>query len=341
MAATMSDVARRAGVTKQTVSNVVTGRVRVGPDTARRVRAAIEELGYTPNLVARSLATGSTMTVGVFVPTVAGSFYAELLEEVEDALHARGYHLLLCTTRMDGERAGRQLAAVSSRSVDALFVAGDRNLIDRLPLLAHARFPVVLCAWETEVPDGYPVVTLDYAEAGRLAGRHLRGLGHTRVAVLAGAAHGPRVEGFREGFRADPGHAAASQGPVSIGVHRAPEPGAAGGFAAARAAFAADPEVTALFATHDLLAFGALEAARAAGRSVPGDLSIVGHDDVPEARLTWPPLTSVAVPTRRMAREAVELLLRAITDPAAAAPATRRLQPELVARESSAPPRGR
>lgn len=85
---TMQDVAERAGVTKQTVSNVITGRVAVRPATAARVRAAIDELGYTPNLVARSLATGSTMTVGLFVPTLAGSFYAELVEEVEDVLEA-------------------------------------------------------------------------------------------------------------------------------------------------------------------------------------------------------------------------------------------------------------
>jgi LacI family transcriptional regulator len=353
---TMSDVARRAGVTKQTVSNVVTGRVRVRSDTEARVRAAIEELGYTPNLVARSLVTGSTMTVGLFVPTVVGSFYAELIEEVEDVLHRHGYHLLLCTTRLDGERARRQLAGVSSRNVDALLIAGDRDLIDHLPLLADARFPVVLCAWETAAPAGYPVVTIDYAEAGRLAGRHLRELGHTRAAVLASPAHGVRVEGFRAGFEDDPGaDGGAGDGKgfgegardgrgedgdggcrdgrgeedrrrgrganggrgATVSVYYAAEPTPTGGFAAAQAAFAADPGVTALFATHDVLALGALEAARAAGRVVPSELSVVGHDDSPEVRQTWPALTSVAIPKREMARAAIEGLLRAIREPGA------------------------
>ena len=333
MAATMSDVARRAGVTKQTVSNVVTGRVRVRGDTAERVRAAIEELGYTPNLVARSLATGSTSTVGLFVPTVVGSFYAELIEEVEDVLHGRGYHLLLCTTRLDGERARRQFAGVSSRNVDALLITGDRDLMDHLPLLADAPFPVVLCAWETAVPAGYPVVTFDYPAAGRLAGEYLRELGHRRAAVLASPTHDVRVEGFRDGF------GGAADGAESIAVHYAAEPTPAGGFAAAQVAFAADPRPTALFATHDVLALGALEAARAAGLSVPGDVSIIGHDDTPEARQTWPPLSSVAIPTRTMAREAVESLLRAITDPdTVARPTTRRLPPLLVTRASCAPP---
>jgi LacI family transcriptional regulator len=328
---TMQDVAERAGVTKQTVSNVISGRVAVRPTTAARVRAAIEELGYTPNLVARSLATGSTMTVGLFVPTVAGSFYAELIEEVEDLLEAAGYHLLLCTTRLDGERARRYLAGLTSRSVDALLIAGDQDLIDHLPLLADARFPVVLCAWETEAPDRFPVVTIDYERAGYLAGRHLRELGHKRVAVLASPAHTVRIAGFRRAFAAD------GLTVPDTAVHLAPEPTPAGGFTAATAAFATDPDLTALFTTHDVLALGALEAARDAGRSVPGDLSVVGHDDNPEVQLTRPALTTVAIPKREMARQATELLLRAITRTGTPSNSLQLLRPELIVRGSTRP----
>lgn len=329
---TMQDVAERAGVTKQTVSNVVTGRVRVGPATAARVRAAIEELGYTPNLVARSLATGTTKTVGLFVPTVASSFYSEVVEEVEDVLERHGYHLLLCTTRLDGERARRHLAGLSSRSVDALLIAGDRDLIDHLPLLADARFPVVLCAWETEVPDTFPVVTIDYEHAGFLAGRHLRDLGHERVAVLASPSHGVRVAGFRRAFAAD------ALSVPDVPVFTAAEPTPEGGFAAARAAFAADPGVTALFATHDVLALGALEAARTTGRAVPRDLSVVGHDDNAELRSAHPALTTVAIPKREMAQQAVELLLRAVAKTGTPANSLHLLRPGLVVRASSGPP---
>ncbi|MCX4751591.1 LacI family transcriptional regulator [Kitasatospora sp. NBC_01287] len=333
--ATMQDVAERAGVTKQTVSNVLSGRVRVRPATAARVRAAIDELEYTPNLVARSLATGTTMTVGLFVPTVASSFYSEVIEEVEDVLDRNGYHLMLCTTRLDGERARRRLAGLSSRSVDALLIAGDRDLIDHLPLLADARFPVVLCAWETEAPDRFPVVTIDYERAGYLAGRHLRELGHQRVAVLASPAHTARVAGFRRAFAADglplPGHA----------VHLAAEPTPEGGFAAASAALAADPGLTALFATHDVLALGAMEAAKVAGRSIPHDLSVIGHDDNAEIRLARPALTTVSIPKREMARQAVELLLRAITKSGTPANSVQLLRPELIVRASTGPVAGR
>ncbi|MQY07874.1 LacI family DNA-binding transcriptional regulator [Actinomadura macrotermitis] len=328
----MQDVARRAGVTKQTVSNVVTGRVAVRPETEARVRAAIDELGYTPNLVARSLATGSTRTVGLFVPTVTTAFYAHVVEEAEDALGRQGYHLLLCTTRRDGGRARQHLAGLTSRSVDGLLIAGDQDLPGRLPLPAGARFPVVLCAWETELPGRFPVVTIDYELGGHLAGRHLRELGHERVAVLAGPAHGRRVAGLRRAF-ADDGLTV----PDSA-VHLVPaSAGLAGGIAAARAALAADPDTTALFATHDVLAAGALQAARDAGRSVPRDLSVVGYDDDPAGPLSRPALTGVALPTREMARQAIELLLGAVSAPGEPVGTPRPLPPELIVRDSSGP----
>ncbi len=240
-------------------------------------------------------------------------------------------HLLLCTTRLDGERARRQLAGLSSRLVDALLIAGDRDLIDHLPLLADAKFPVVLCAWETDAPDRYPVVTIDYERAGYLAGRHLRELGHERVAVLTSPAHTVRLEGFRRAFAADgltvPDRA----------VFHAPEPTPEGGFTAASSALAADPGLTAIFATYDVLALGALEAARMAGRSVPHDLSVVGHDDNPDVRVSRPALTSVSIPKREMARQAVELLLRAISKSGTPANSLQLLRPELMVRGSTGP----
>ncbi|WP_312847660.1 LacI family DNA-binding transcriptional regulator [Streptomyces sp. WAC08241] len=335
--ATMQDVADRAGVTKQTVSNVLSGRVAVRPATEARVREAIAELGYVPNLVARSLATGSTRTVGLFVPTVSTAFYAELAEEAEDVLDERGYRLLLCTTRRDGERARRHLAGLTSRSVDALLIAGDEGLTDHLPLLSRARFPVVLCAWETRAPARFPVVTIDYEHGGHLAGRHLRALGHEKVAVLASPAHGMRVSGFRRAFAED------GLDVPDTAVHTAAEPSFTAGIAAAEEALRTHPAATALFATHDVLAVGALEAARAQGRSIPDDLSVVAHDDTPEGLLARPTLTSVALPKREMAREAVALLLDAVGGAGAigsagpAEPHRRLLLPRLIARDSTAP----
>lgn len=331
---TMQDVATRAGVTKQTVSNVVTGRAAVRPDTAARVRAAIDDLGYKPNLVARSLATGTTMTVGLIVPTIASPFYSEIVEEVENVLDEHGYHLVLGTTRADGDRAKRQLAGLSSRLVDALLIAGDRDLTDPLALLPDPRFPIALCAWETEIPDSLPVVTIDYEHAGFLAGKHLRSLGHKRVAaVVELPTHHRRLAGLRSAFE---------RHRLRIGddmVFTPTEATPAGGFAAAQAALAADPDLTAIFASHDLLALGVLEAVKESGRSVPGDVSVIGFDDTAPVALTHPALTAVAIPARQMAQQATTLLLRAITEGTPPVNAAQLLRTSLVIRNSTAPAR--
>jgi LacI family transcriptional regulator len=331
---TMQDVAERAGVTKMTVSNVVSGRVRVRPETEARVRAAIAELGYTPNLVARSLATGSTMTVGLFVPTVSNWFYSDIVEEVEDVLEEAGYHLLLCTTRLDGERARRHLAGLTSRSVDGLLIAGDRDLIDHLPLLADARFPVALCAWETDAPDTLPVITIDYEHAGFLAGRHLRELGHEHVAVLTSPTHFRRLEGFRRAFARD------GMTVPDTAVHSIPEPTLDAAFAATSAALATDPDLTAIFATHDVLVHGAMDAVQAEGRSIPQDVSVVGHGDLAAVSRAHPSFTTVSFPRRAMARQAVELLLRTIAKGETPTNFIQLLRPTLIVRESSGPARG-
>jgi len=331
---TMQEVADRAGVTKMTVSNVVSGRTRVRPETEARVRAAIAELGYTPNLLARSLATGSTMTIGLFVPIVSSWFYSDIVEEVEDVLEEAGYHLLLCTTRLDGERARRHLAGLTSRSVDGLLIAGDRDLIDHLPLLADARFPVVLCAWETDAPDTLPVVTIDYEHGGFLAGRHLRELGHEHVAVLMSPDHVPRLEGFRRAFAKD------GMTVPDSAVHSVPEPTPAAAFAAASAALTADPDLTAIFATYDVLVHGTMDAVQAQGRSIPQDVSVVGQGEVAAVSRAHPSLTTVSFPRQAMARQAVELLLRTIANGETPTNFIQMLRPTLIASESSGPVRG-
>ncbi|WP_194904306.1 LacI family DNA-binding transcriptional regulator [Catenulispora rubra] len=330
--ATMAEVAALAGVTKQTVSNVVSGK-KVRPDTAAKVNAAIAQLGYKPNLLARSLATGATMTVGLFVPVVANPFYSELVEEVENVLVRHGYNLLLATTRDDGEYTRRHLDILTRRSVDALLVAGDAGVIEQLPTLATAPFPVVLFAWEVDPPDTLPVVSIDYEHAGFLAGRHLRELGHEKVVVVAVLpAHTRRIDGLRRAFAAD----GLTIGDDMIFARTTDDP--AGGFAGADAALAAHPDATALFATHDILALGALQAVQESGRRVPEDMSVVGFDDIAQVGRTHPAMTTVAVPKREMAQQAVELLLRSLEAERPPTNVVSLLRPTLVVRDSSAPP---
>ncbi|WP_106960798.1 LacI family DNA-binding transcriptional regulator [Streptomyces sp. 351MFTsu5.1] len=331
----MAEVAARAGVAKQTVSNVVSGK-KVRPETLARVNAAIAELGYKPNLVARSLRTGSTATVGLFVPRVANAFYSEVVEEVENVLVGHGYNLLLATTRDDPDYTRAHLENLAARSVDALLVAGDNAVEQQLPMLIEAAFPVALCAWEGDAPTTLPVVSIDYEHAGLLAGRYLRGLGHRNVAVIADLpAHSPRVRGLRRAF-ADDGLTIEERQ-----VFACTRDDAAGGFAASSAALAADPDVTAIFATHDILAVGAIEAVVRSGRRVPDDVSIVGFDDIAQVGQIKPALTTVTFPKREMAQQAVELLLRAVDSGRPPTNVLTLLRPTLTVRDSSAPPPAR
>jgi DNA-binding LacI/PurR family transcriptional regulator len=333
--ATMAEVAARAGVAKQTVSNVVSGK-KVRPETLARVNEAIAELGYKPNLVARSLRTGSTATVGLFVPRVANAFYSEVVEEVENVLVGHGYNLLLATTRDDPDYTRAHLENLAARSVDALLVAGDNAVEQQLPMLVEAAFPVALCAWEGDAPTTLPVVSIDYEHAGLLAGRYLRDLGHRNVAVIADLpAHSPRVRGLRRAF-ADDGLTIDDRQ-----VFACTRDDAAGGFAASSAALEADPDVTAIFATHDILAVGAIEAVVRSGRRVPDDVSIVGFDDIAQVGQIKPALTTVTFPKREMAQQAVELLLRAVDSGRPPTNVLTLLRPTLTIRDSSAPPPAR
>lgn len=330
---TMDDVARHAGVTKQTVSNVVRGRNGVGPDTRARVEAAIAELGYQPNLLARSLATGTTMTVGFIVPTIDSEFYSVVVEEVESMLVEHGYHLLLATTRGDRKLARHHLTSLSRRSLDALLVAGDRDLGEHVPLLEQLGLPVVLCAWENGRRPNLPVVTVDFEKTGYLAGRHLAGLGHRRPVVIAELpAHATRVEGMRRAF-AEVGVTIRDEAVLNVTRGTTEE-----GYTAASDAFTVLERSSCVVTSTDAIALGVMQACRHRGLRVPQDISVVGLDDIPQAALSHPSLTTVGLPKRRMARDATGLLLNAIRDKRPVPPDLSLLSPEVVRRESSGPP---
>jgi LacI family transcriptional regulator len=176
------------------------------------------------------------------------------------------------------------------------------------------------------------VITIDYERAGYLAGRHLRELGHERVAVLASPNHAARVDGLRRAFAED-----GLTVPDKL-IIISPDPSAESGFVGANKAFEIAPDLTAIFATTDVRAVGALEAARATGRAVPKDLSVIGHDDNPDVQVMRPALTTVSIPKREMARHATEALLRAITHPEEqTTDSLLLLRPSLLTRDSTAP----
>src|SRR5260370_653199 len=198
--ATLEDVARLVGVTPATVSNVITGKGSVSEKTKVRVFAAIDELGYQPNLVARGLARRKTFTLALVLLTIANPFYAEIAEAVEHTARQHGYQLLLCNTHKDALIGREQLKGLSSRWVDGLLVMGaSLPASDLQAHLEHGGQPIVLCVRsEEEQSVALPVVDIDFHYAGELAAHHLLELEHRIFAVIVESpSHIHRLEGFR------------------------------------------------------------------------------------------------------------------------------------------------
>ena len=305
--ATISDVARRARVTTATVSNVITQRVPVSAKTRTRVLKAIEELGYRPNLVARGLAQGKTATLALVVPTISNPFFAEVVEEVARVADQHDYQLLLSMTHQSPQEGKRHLERMASRWVDGFIVMGMAADITDVLALKEANKEVLLCVWNQDPrAQSLPIVDIDFCLAGELATRHLLECGHRRIAtIVEEPVQWTRRQGFETalaeaGLTAPPEYICQGDSSFESGYHGAltllalPEP------------------PTAIFAGNDWMALGAIEAIASQGLSVPYDLAVVGVDDISLAAHAHPPLTTISIPKREMARTATELLLRQI-----------------------------
>lgn len=305
---TTHDVARRAGVSQATVSLVLGGnpRARVAAETRERVVRAAGELGYRPNMLARGLVQRRSYALGVMVPDLSNPFFLDVVTGVQRVAAEAGYAVLPGDVRETSP--ARHLDALRARQVDGVILDGFGA--SALPESALADVKVVLV---DEPSERWPGVASDALGAGRLAAEHLLGLGHTRLAFAGPStdAHGFRMRerGFFQAMRA------AGLGLPSTRMRRvAPE--VAGGLAAMRALLAlpSDERPTALFCANDLVAAGALKACLTAGVSVPGQMSIIGCDDVELARVLTPELTTIRVPARELGARAARLLLKQLED---------------------------
>jgi LacI family transcriptional regulator len=326
---TIREVAGRARVSPTTVSHVLNATRFVSEEIRARVLSAMAELGYRPNAVARSLRRGRTHTLGLILPDSANPYFAELGREIEAAAFGRDHSVVLCNTEGDQRRERVYLDLLAKRQVDGLLYvpAGDRA--DVLRGLLHRPLPVVLVDRDLA---GAPVdvVLSDKRGGARLATRHLIALGHRRIGCIGGpsslAMSGRRLQGYRDAL-AEAG-LPVDEGLVLRGDYRPQS-----GWAAARSLLALADPPTAIFAANDLMAIGVLRAAGELGRRVPGDLAVVGFDDIELASYTTPPLTTVSQSAGEVGRAAVELLLERLADPARP-PVRRTLETRLVVRAS-------
>ncbi|GAA4799898.1 LacI family DNA-binding transcriptional regulator [Actinomycetospora chlora] len=322
---TIDDVARAAGVSRQTVSRAMNGKGEISAATRRRVLATIEELDYRPSVFARGMRTQRGGTLGLILSDIANPFFPAVARGVFDAAAARGSSVVVHNT---DAHAGRESAAardVLERGADGV-IGFFEALADEDLTEVHRRLPLVVADRRAPEP-GVASVSSDFATGTRLAVEHLHARGHRRLGMLDGAVGVDHVR--RHAFT----DAAAPGSPVVTGP-----PTLTGGAAAADQLLAEHPAVTALFAFNDLMAVGAVRALRERGRRVPEDCAVVGYDDLTLAADLDPPLTTVHTDKYELGRTLVEVLddvVRARRDGSAPGVAPHRLLPAtLVVRRS-------
>lgn len=310
---TIYDIAKAAGVTATTVSNVLRGKGSVSAATRARVMKFVHELGYTPNLVARSLINGRTGVIGFVVPYMDNLFYAEAIAAIERLAYAAGLRVFVTSLSGDDDEGRKLLRDLALRRVDGIIVNAGTISPEVIVASIGVSPPLVYCFWEGDELRVKLSVTADFVQGGQLAADHLLSLGHRRIGVIAHGseadgesfAHYPRVKGFRQafsqqGFSFDP--ALLQPGESSL----------EGGKAAGYQLLTLPERPTAIFATNDLMAIGAMSAAWELGLRVPQDLSVVGLDDISLACYVTPPLTTIAMDKVAIMSASLHLLLAAI-----------------------------
>ena len=335
---TLRDVAEAAGVHAATASRALNPETRrlVSADTARRVLRAAEALGFSPNPIARGLKTSKSGTVGLVLPDITNPLFPPIVRGIEDVLSGAGFSALIVNTDNDAERERAQISSLRSRQVEGLIVA--TALLEH-PLLAqlHAQgVPLVTVNRRTTALD-VPGVTPDDTSGIDMAVRHLAGLGHRRILHLAGpqttstgvvrsrAFHGAVRD---HGLDDDPALIA------SCDLWTESE-----GARVLREVLDAGTEFTAVVAGNDLIALGCYDVFRERDISCPGDVSVVGFNDMPLLDKLQPPLTTIAIPHHQIGVEAARMLLESISEPDRSARSVL-LPVSLVVRGSTAPPAG-
>lgn len=301
-AVTIHDVAARAGVSVATVSRVFNRKGPMREATYLRVLAVAERMRYVPHAAARSLSMRSTSTIAVVLPELHGEFFSEVIRGIDVSARSRGLHLIVSGSHSDSDEMRAVLRAVRGR-VDGLIVMSPD--LDASALLRDLpdSFPVVLL---NALVEGRPSITIDNAGGARAVVRHLASLGHRRIAFVGGPANNGDAAQRRRGYRA---------GMRAAGAGRDADLELTGnftedsGYEAAKTIARRSSRPTAVFAANDAMAIGALSAFHEAGIRVPGDVALVGFDDIPIARFLSPPLTSVKVPIADLGRRGLDLLL--------------------------------
>lgn len=336
---TMRDIAAVAGVSQSTVSRVLSGRpsaIPIAKGTRDRVVAAAEKVGYRPNPHARGLRGAATMLLGVVVRDITDPLYSGILEALAQAARAYGYNVVLGTVHGEADEAVALTAVLETRHCDAIILLGEMRDQPRLMAeLEKTQVPTV-AAWAGSRRVGMPVVGVDNRAGVTEAVEYLIGLGHRRVGMIAGRRFVDFVERRTAWLEAMAAHELPP--PATYCRWSINDPASAG--AAMLELMSLPDPPTAVIASTDIMAIGALHAAEVKGLRVPEDVSVVGFDDLPVSAFMNPALTTVHMPIWEIAKIAVDEAISRVAPEKRHLPFVAQVvRPWLVIRDSCAPPR--
>lgn len=308
---TLADVARRANVSTATVSRCLNSPDQVVGETRARVMEAVAELGYAPNFGARALAAKQTNTVGAVIPTMENAVFARGIQAFQEELGRHGKTLLIASSAYQSQLEEEQVRALVARGADGLLLIGYDRSPELYSFLAKRAVPT-LVAWSYAEGQDQPAIGFDNRSAMAELARLVIGHGHRKIACISAPTASndrarSRVEGIRQVMKE-----AGLDGDAMLLVET--PYGIENGEAAFREVMAAAPDTTAVMCVNDVLAIGALRAAREMDLAVPDDVSITGFDDIEIAMLAEPALTTVHVPHREMGRRAATMLIAMLRD---------------------------
>jgi LacI family transcriptional regulator len=336
-APTSHDVAEEAGLSQSTVSRALRGDPRVTAETRERVLAAAQRLGYTPSALGRHLVQRSTRTIGMVVTEISNPFYPNLIAPLHDELAELGYRMALFTERLEGEQASAvdHLEGLFDRGIDGAVLTTSTLDGDVHRELLRRGLPFTFL---TRVVDGVPAdsVSVDNALGASIMAAEVARFGHRRVGAIFGPANTSTGRDRERGFRA--GLHAAGATLDDRAVHRGPYT-VESGRDAMEAIIALEDRPTVVVCFNDLVAIGALNAARAHDLRVPEDVSITGWDDLPMASWEICRLTTVRQSMHEMARTAARLTVERVEGRSTPEPRSVLFEPELVLRATLGPPK--
>lgn len=305
----MKDVARLANVSVGTVSGVLNGKKAIKPANVEKVLAAVEELGYRPNMLARSLRTNVSNSIGLIIPDITNPYYPELARGVEDAAHMANFTLFLCNSDRSAEKEWYYAQALVQKKVDGMIIVKPRCTLEQLKRLKQSCKLVLADGTDSELEE-FDLINVDNKAGAVSAVNLLLTYGHRDIAFIGGIVESQSAKHRLEAYQAT---LACHNIPYRPELVRECMYDWRGGRVAAQSLLTSNgPKPTAIFVGNDILAFGVIRGIYDCGLRVPEDISVCGFDDIAMSELSIPALTTVRQPKYEVGRQSAELLLQRI-----------------------------